>query len=132
MAVTTIREIRNNTPFPVTVRNLEDPADTADGRGDLAPNEVRVLPTTVEFNVPWCGDWEQNDFAKRHIRVQVQGRGTFFIWQASHAAVDRVRVSMDGKWHKPGEWHVRSGGIVSTPLACQAVVADGLSRGGLL
>ena len=41
MAVTTIREIRNNTAFRVTVRNLEDPADTADGRGDLGPDEVR-------------------------------------------------------------------------------------------
>lgn len=103
MAVTTIREIRNNTSFRVTVRNLEDPADTAQGRGDLAPNEVKVFPPSVELNIPWCGDWEKNDFAKRHIRVQVSGRGTFHIWQAAHDLVDRVRVSMDGRWHKPGD-----------------------------
>jgi hypothetical protein len=103
MAVTTIREIRNNTSFPVTVRNLEDPADTAGGLGDLAPNEVRVLPAAVELNVPWCGDWEQQDFARRHIRIDVKGRGSFFLWQASHDMVDRVRVSMDGQWHKPGD-----------------------------
>lgn len=102
MAVTNIREIRNNTSSLVRVRNFEDATDTSDGRGDFAPGQVRQFPVD-SLTVPWCGDLEQGAFAEHHIRVEVVGGLSFAIWQASHDGVDRVRVSTDGAWHQRGD-----------------------------
>lgn len=101
-STTLIGEIRNNTDFPVTVRNMEKDTDTAGSRGEYAPGEVRML-TDIGLAIPWCGDLESADFAKHHIRIDVRGRASFFIWQATHSGLDRVRVSTDGRWHKPGD-----------------------------
>jgi hypothetical protein len=99
MAVTIIREICNNSSSDATVVNLEDPEDTSHGRGNFKPGQTREL-REIDLAIPWCADGQ--GFNKRHIRVDVVGR-RFAIWQASHEGLDRVRVSTDGAWHRPGE-----------------------------
>ena len=98
MAVTIIREIRNNASSDATVVNMAKPGDTA-GRGEFSPGRSHELGD-IKLEIPWCEDGQE--FQQRHIRVDVVGR-RFAIWQAKHDGADRVRVSTDSAWHKPGD-----------------------------
>lgn len=103
MAVTNVREIRNMSSFTANVFNREHPPDT-DGKGQFNAGESRP----INMAVPWCADGQ--GFATKHIDVMLTQKAgsadtvvrTFSIWQAQHAT-DRVRVSLDGKWHDPGD-----------------------------
>jgi hypothetical protein len=96
MAVTIIREIRNNSSSPVTLRNR---AKKDHAVVDLQPGGSREL-LNVEVAVPWCGDGR--NFHERHIEVNVGSR-RFVMWQASHDDADFVRMSTDGAWHSAGD-----------------------------
>jgi hypothetical protein len=83
--VSDIREIRNHSNFPITVRNLENPGNTDHGLGDFQPGESR----TLEIRIPWCDGF---NFNQHHIEV-VRGARTFSFWQAMRPQdLDQMRV----------------------------------------
>ncbi len=121
MGVIAIKQIRNLASGPAQVRNRETPHDTDNGRGDLAPGEIR----DIEIWIPWCADGQS--FGTKHMDVTVVGvtlgggNRTFTIWQASHGDGDRVRLSTDGAWHDPG---AEIGGYSAVGLVETATLGD--------
>jgi hypothetical protein len=90
VAETFIKEIRNNSNAQALLTNLRTGQSFS-----LAPGGA----TSVTMTVPWCGDG--TNWPTSHIQVTVAS--TYFaVWQASHNFIDRVRLSADGSWSKPG------------------------------
>ena len=106
MATTTIVAVRNVSDFLATAVNFEHHDQTDGDKGQFPPGEWKSASITV----PWCGDGL--GFETRHIDVTLSnftigttpvGARVFTVWQAQRGDGDRVRVSMDGSWHDPGD-----------------------------
>jgi hypothetical protein len=106
VATTNIVAVRNVSDFLATAVNFEHPDQTDGSKGQFPPGEWKGASITV----PWCGDGI--GFATRHIDITLSnfvigttpvGPRVFTVWQAQRADGDRVRVSMDGFWHDPGD-----------------------------
>lgn len=71
MAVTSIKAIRNKTPYPMAFRKLEDASDA----GVIPPHHI----SHNEVWVPWCNDAQQ--FSAKVLIIDVNEHWRAYVWQ---------------------------------------------------
>lgn len=96
MGVTAIRELHNRSSSTVALFNAENP-DPTTGHGGLVRPGGRM---EADMWIPWAS---AADFPRKHLRLEVDGRPRYWIWQVLNADGDRVRFSTDGAYHDRGE-----------------------------
>jgi hypothetical protein len=96
---TSIRTIRNNSPFNAIVRHNEDRVEDSVNAGDAI---------SYGRNVPWCNN--QTEFVGRHIYVRLIRPDAVDIyhgiWQRDVGGDNRVRSSRNEEaalWVDPGD-----------------------------
>src|SRR5690349_6187001 len=105
MAVTAIKRVENRSSRPVAVFDIENANVPGNGRV-IEPGDWWGR---FDMWVPWAA--RERDFAHHHLRVDLDGTPSFWLWQADTDDGDFIRYSTDGAWHRPGD-HVPGAAIV--------------------
>jgi len=111
MAITNIRNFRNDTSVDLYLLNLENPGDTGGSAIEIAAHGGMY---THDMWIPWCNRGHQGLFPQHHIAIwDGPDRGTpiFCIWQNFGIDSNQVLFSTTGQWVASGETVTGDSGV---------------------